>query len=71
LFAGINEKNSDFGGYLDKKGVIFLTEIYRDHVNMFLSKLGYSELIRRLFEKIAFFLVDPLLLFSSRITLNV
>jgi hypothetical protein len=28
---------------------------------MFLSKLGYSELIQRLFEKIAFFLVDPLL----------
>ena len=27
---------------------------------MFLSKLGYSELIQRLFEKMAFFLVDPL-----------
>ncbi len=28
---------------------------------MFLSKLGYSELIQRLFEKMAFFYVDPLL----------
>jgi hypothetical protein len=27
---------------------------------MLFSKLGYSELIQRLFEKIAFFLVDPL-----------
>jgi hypothetical protein len=27
---------------------------------MFLSKLGYSELVQRLFEKMAFFLVDPL-----------
>jgi hypothetical protein len=27
---------------------------------MFLSKLGYSELIQRLFEKNVFFLVDPL-----------
>jgi hypothetical protein len=28
---------------------------------MFLSKLGYSELVQRLFENITFFLVDPLL----------
>jgi hypothetical protein len=27
---------------------------------MFLSKLGYSELVQRLFEKMTFFLVDPL-----------
>ena len=63
MLAGINEKNADFGGFLDKEGVIFVsTEIYRDHINMFLSKLGYSELIQRLFEKMAFFLVDPLIL---------
>jgi hypothetical protein len=30
---------------------------------MFLSKLGYSELVQRLFEKMTFFLVDPLLNF--------
>ncbi len=34
-----------------------------DHINMFLSKLGYSELVQRLFEKMTFFLVDPLLNF--------
>ena len=27
---------------------------------MFLSKLEYSELVQRLFEKMTFFLVDPL-----------
>jgi hypothetical protein len=27
---------------------------------MFLSKLGYSELVQRLFEKMTFSLVDPL-----------
>jgi hypothetical protein len=35
--------------------------MYKDHINMFLSKLGYSELIQRLFEIMTFFLVDPLL----------
>jgi hypothetical protein len=29
---------------------------------MYLSELGYSELVQRLFEKMAFFLVDPLVL---------
>ena len=38
----------------------FSTKIYKDHINMFLSKLGYSELVQRLFEKMTFFLVDPL-----------
>ncbi len=28
---------------------------------MFLSKLGFSELVQRLFEKMTFFLVDPLI----------
>jgi len=28
---------------------------------MFLSKLGYSELVQRIFEKMTFFLVDPLI----------
>jgi hypothetical protein len=35
-------------------------KIYRDHINMFLSELGYSELVQRLFEKMTFFRVDPL-----------
>ena len=35
-------------------------KIYRDHTNMFLSKLGYSELVQRIFEKMTFSLVDPL-----------
>jgi len=33
-------------------------EIYRDHINMFLSKLGYSELVQRLFEKMTFFAIQ-------------
>jgi hypothetical protein len=28
---------------------------------MYLSELGYSELVQRLFEKMTFFLVDPLI----------
>lgn len=31
---------------------------------MFLSKLGYSELVQRLFEKMTFSLVDPLIDFA-------
>jgi len=41
-------------------GHFFSTKIYKDHINMFLSKLGYSELVQGLFEKMTFFLVDPL-----------
>jgi hypothetical protein len=41
-------------------GHFFSTKIYKDHINMFLSKLGYSELVQRIFEKMTFFLVDPL-----------
>jgi len=44
-----------------RKGSFFSTKIYREHINMFLSKLGYSELVQRLFEKMTFSLVDPLL----------
>ena len=33
---------------------------------MFLSKLGYSELVQRLFEKMTFFLVDPGISWESR-----
>ena len=33
---------------------------YKDHINMFLSKLRYSELVQRLFEKMTFFFEDPL-----------
>ena len=32
---------------------------------MFLSEMGYSELVQRLFEKMTFFLVDPLLIQSQ------
>ncbi len=38
---------------------------------MFLSKLGYSELVQRLFETMTFFLVDPLaLLFGGALLLK-
>jgi len=29
------------------------------HIDILLSKLGYSELVQRLFEKMTFFLMDP------------
>ena len=55
------KKNADFRGFIGKEGVIFFsTKIYRDHINMFLSELEYSELVQRLFEKMTFFRVDPL-----------
>jgi hypothetical protein len=31
-----------------------------DHIDILLSKLVYSELVQRLFEKMTFFLMDPL-----------
>jgi len=31
-----------------------------DHIDILLSKLGYSELVQRLFEKMTFFLMAPL-----------
>ena len=34
---------------------------------MFLSELGYSEFVQRLFEKMTFFHVDPLGVFLRRI----
>ena len=34
---------------------------------MFLSKLGYSELVQRVFEKMTFFLVDPLPMLALQI----
>jgi hypothetical protein len=34
---------------------------------MFLSKLGYSELVQRLFEKMTFFLVDPLVCHTGHV----
>jgi hypothetical protein len=37
---------------------IFFNKTYRDHSDMFLSELGYSELVQRQYEKMAFFLVD-------------
>ncbi len=35
-------------------------KFYKDHIDMYLSELGYSELVQRQFEKMTFFLVDPL-----------
>jgi hypothetical protein len=40
---------------------------YRDHIDMYLSEMGYSELVQRLFEKMTFFLVDPLILAGGEI----
>ena len=34
---------------------------------MFLSKLGYSELVQRIFEKMTFFLVDPNCIFQGAV----
>jgi len=39
----------------------FSTKIYMDYIDILLSKLGCSELVQRLFEKMTFFLMDPLL----------
>jgi hypothetical protein len=35
--------------------------IYRDHIESYLSELGYSELVQGEFEKMAIFPPDPLL----------
>ncbi len=48
------------------KGSFFSTKIYRDHIDILLSELGYSELVQRLFEKMTFFRVDPLLSCAMR-----
>ena len=47
------------------KGSFFSTKIYRDHIDILLSELGYSELVQRLFEKMTFFRVDPLHFLST------
>ncbi len=39
----------------------FSTILYRDHIESYLSELGYSELVQGQFEKMAFSRVDPLL----------
>jgi hypothetical protein len=44
-------KNADFGGFIGKEGVFFSMKLYRDHIDIFLSELGYSEMVQRLFEK--------------------
>jgi hypothetical protein len=62
LVQSLVQKNADFGGFVGREGVIFFSrKIYRDHINMFLSELGYSELVQRLFEKMTFFHVVPLM----------
>jgi hypothetical protein len=56
LVQSLLQKNADFG----RKGSLFSTKIYMDHIDILLSKLGYSELVQRLFETMTFSLVDPL-----------
>jgi len=41
-------------------------KLYRDHIDIRLSEMGYSELVQRLFEKMTFFLVDPLMLYDHQ-----
>ncbi len=60
-----NTKKIDFGGFIGKEGVIFSTKLYRCHIDMSLSEMGYSELVQRLFENITFFLVDPLVMMAT------
>ena len=55
------KKTLTLGGSLVRKGSFFSTKLYRDHIDILLSEMGYSELVQRLFEKMTFFLVDPLL----------
>jgi len=38
----------------------FSTKLYRDHFESYMSGFGYSKLVQGRFEKMAFFLVDPL-----------
>jgi hypothetical protein len=47
-------------------GHLFSTKIYMDHIDILLSKLVYSELVQRLFEKMTLFLMDPLMLWSIK-----
>ena len=53
------KKTLTLGGSLVRKGSFFSTKLYRDHIDILLSEMGYSELVQRLFEKITCFLVDP------------
>jgi hypothetical protein len=43
---------------------LFSTKLCRDHIDILLSEMGYLELVQRLFEKMTFFLVGPLLSIS-------
>ena len=54
------KKTLTLGGSQVRKGSFFSTKLYRDHIDILLSEMGYSELVQRLFEKMTFFLVDPL-----------
>ncbi len=44
---------------LVRKWSFFSTKLYRDHTESYLSELGYSELVQRQFEKMAFFSCGP------------
>jgi hypothetical protein len=56
-------KNVKFGGTAGKEVVIFFsTKLYRDHIESYLSELGYSELVQGQLEKKAFSLVVSLVL---------
>ena len=60
LVQSLVPTNADFGGFIGKEGVFFSMKCYRDHIDMYLSELGYSELVQRHLKKMAFFRVDPL-----------
>ncbi len=40
-------KKHYFGEFLGMEGVNFFTKLYRDHIDLFLSELGYTELVQR------------------------
>jgi len=68
--VGAATKNADFGGFVGEEGVIFSTKIYRDHINILLSELGYSELVQRLFEKMTSSLVHPPISIQKKLFAN-
>ncbi len=57
-------KNVNFGGAAGKKVVLFFSQTLQGSYS-YLRKLGYSELVQGQFEKMAFSLVDPLLLLPA------
>jgi len=58
LAQSLLPKIADFGRFIGKERVIFFNETLQGSYYMYLSELGYSELVQRLFEKMTFFLPD-------------